>query len=167
MRTSKNLLLLGIIVSAFLTSCSTQQDTTYYYRYDESTARYINPEMRATFISPTIADLDISSNKITESVTYDNKLTLIDIQNLAGGQTSNNIEQLKSMTISKAVKKYNADVIVAPIFDIVTSKDYNTITVSISGYPATYKNFRKVTNEDAAVMRVYGIEIATPQIVVP
>lgn len=165
MKTTKLLLLLGIGMTVFFTSCGTTQDI--FYRYDESTARYINPEMKATFISPTIADLEIASNKITESVSFDNMLTSTDVKRLENDQFSKNIELIKSLTISKAVKKHNADVIVAPIFDIETSRDYSTITVTVSGYPATYKNFRKMTENDANAMRVYGIEISKPQIVVP
>lgn len=96
---------------------------------------------------------------------YDeNTLTSNDITNIEHSPT---IEYWKNLTVSKVVQKYNADVIVAPIFDVKTSDDFLTVTVTVTGYPATFKNFRKVTNDDAPAMRVYGIEIEAPEIILP
>lgn len=156
-------LLLVLAIGMLMTSCTTTVQSTLY-RYDENTARYITPAMQPTYITPTIADLDISSTKVVESETYENTLTNNDITNIEHSPT---IEYWKNLTVSKVVQKYNADVIVAPIFDVKTSDDFLTVTVTVTGYPATFKNFRKVTNDDAPAMRIYGIEIATPEIILP
>ncbi len=148
---------LGVIMA----SCST---TSTVYRYDENTARYTDPAIQATYVSPTMADLEISSTKVIENVTYDNTLTAYDIRNY---ENSPAIAYMKSLAVSKVVQKYNADVMVAPIFDIKTSDDFMTITVTVSGYPATFKNFRKMTETDAPAMRVYGIEINAPEVLIP
>lgn len=144
-----------------MTSCVPTEYVTRY-RYDENTTRYITPTTQPTFISPTIADLDISSTKVVESETYDNTLSYYDVDNLNKGNGSATLDYLKNLTISKVVKKHNADVIVAPIFDVKTSDDAKKIIITVTGYPATYKNFRMVTPADAEALRVYGIDIAAP-----
>lgn len=155
MKTLKATLLL--VTALFITSC-----TPYvtYHKYDESTARYMNPAIMPGFITPTIADLDISNEKITVTETYDNTLTQADMENFESSAT---IEYLKNYTVSKVVKQYDADVIVAPIFDIKTSDDYETIEVTVTGYPAKFINFRNVKSSDSIAMRVYEIEIAQPK----
>lgn len=153
MKTLKVTLLLAVAI--LMTSCS-----SLYYKYDESTARYMNPAMMPILITPTIADLDISNEKITVTEKYDNTLTQYDFDNFDNSPT---IEYLKNYTVSKVVKQYDADVIVAPIFDIKTSDDYETIEVTISGYPANYVNFRNVKATDTITLRMYEIEVAQPK----
>lgn len=135
-----------------------------YHKYNESTAQYMNPAMKPGFITPSIADLKVSSEKIIETVSYDNTLTQADIDNVDKLKNSPTIEYLKNYTVSKVVKKYNADVIVAPVFDIKTSDDYEKIEVTLTGYPATYVNFRTVNAADSITMRIYDIEILQPKI---
>lgn len=152
MKATRFLLVLG--VTMLLTSCAMSTYETRY-RYDENTARYINTQMQPTYVIPTVADLEISPNKIVESQTFDNTLKNFDISH----EFSPTLVYWKSLTVSKAVQAHNADVIVAPIFDIKTSDNYATVTVTVSGYPAKYKNFRNMSEKDAAAFRVYNIEI--------
>lgn len=164
MKTTRFLLVLG--VTMLLTSCAMSTYETRY-RYDENTASYINTQMQPTYVIPTVADLEISPNKIVESQTFDNTLKSYDISHTEASPT---LEYWKSLTVSKAVQAHNADVIVAPIFDIKTSDNYATVTVTVSGYPAKYKNFRNMSEKDADAFRVYGIEIEkieNKEIIVP
>lgn len=101
MKTLKATLLLAVAI--LMTSCS-----SLYYKYDESTARYMNPAMMPILITPTIADLDISDEKITVTEKYDNTLTQYDFDDFDNSPT---IEYLKNYTVSKVVKQYDADVI--------------------------------------------------------
>lgn len=163
MKASKLFFILGI--GMLLASCA-GADYVTHYRYDENTARYTIPNERPTYITPTIADLEISSQKVMESESYKNTLTAEDFENLNKGATPPTIDYLKNLTVSKVVKKYNADVIVAPIFDVKTTDDFESVIVTVSGYPATYKNFRVITPDDAEYLRVYGVEINTPAVLV-
>lgn len=156
MKTLKVTLIL--LIALFVTSCTSSYLT--YYKYDESTARYMNPAMTSGYITPTIADLNVSKTKISETETYKNTLTSKDMNSAENSPT---IEYLKNYTVSKAVKKHNADVIVAPIFDIKTSDDFETIEVNISGYPANFVNFRNVKVADTLTLRMYNIEVAQPK----
>ncbi|MBO5957017.1 MAG: hypothetical protein J6Q39_05625 [Bacteroidales bacterium] len=157
MKTLKATLIL--LVALFVTSCMPSSYLTYY-KYDESTARYMNPAMTSGYITPTIADLNVSKTKISETETYKNTLTAKDMNSAENSPT---IEYLKNYTVSKAVKKHNADVIVAPIFDIKTSDDFETIEVNVSGYPANFVNFRNVKAADTITLRMYNIEVAQPK----
>lgn len=161
---------LFLLVAFFASSCATTQ---YRYKYDESTARYLEPAMQG-FITPSTADLNISNTRIYHTEIFANNLTTEDFRTsyattstpfsvypssqVQAVQSSANFDSkkityIKNYTIGEAVKKYNADVIVGPIFEIKTSEDYQTITVTVSGYPATYVNFRKATKEDVELMK--------------
>lgn len=117
---------------------------SYQYGYDESTARYLKPEMTG-FVTPTAADLHVFETRISHVENFPNTLTFGDIQNV---NNSGTIEYFKNYTVAQAVKKHNADVIIAPVFDIKTSEDLLSIMVTVYGYPANYVNFRKATTED-------------------
>ena len=99
MKTLKVTLLLAVAI--LMTSCS-QPSYLTYYKYDESTARYMNPAMLPGYITPTIADLEVSKTKISETETYKNTLTSRDMNSAENSPT---IEYLKNYTVSQAVKK--------------------------------------------------------------
>lgn len=128
-------------IALLATACSTSR---IVYRYDESTSRYLEPTMNG-YVTPIAVDLRIDTNKIVYVENFANTLNYQDVNNI---ENSGTIEYLKSYTIAQAVKNYSADVIVAPIFDVKTSEDFSTITITITGFPAHYINFRKATTED-------------------
>lgn len=140
---NNKMLIVGICVCIALlaSACSTSR---IVYRYDESTSRYIAPTMSG-YVTPIAVDLRIDTIKIVYIENFPNTLTYKDVNNI---ENSGTIEYLKNYTIAQAVKKYSADVIVAPIFDVKTSEDFSTITITITGFPAHYINFRKATTED-------------------
>lgn len=123
--------------------------------YEEHMNRQSEPLMLNPYVTPTIADLEISDTKETIVASFDNNLT-------SNVNNNKKIEEWKNVTMTKMMKEFDSDVVVAPIFDINTSKDLRTITVELSGYPAKYTNFRNVQLADSASMRVYNVEIARP-----
>ena len=77
-------------------------------------------------INPILANLIISEEKITHEYLHD---------------TNGDINNAKECAIYDALKKYgNADVLVAPQFDV--ELDNGVKKVVVSGYPAKYKNFK-------------------------
>ena len=50
------------------------------------------------------------------------------------------------MAVTDALKKSNSDVLVEPRYEINTS--FKQTTVGVSGYPATYKDFRPMVLQD-------------------
>lgn len=129
--------------------------------YDEATAISVEP-VTSAHITPVVADVNVSATKVTHSETFSNELSRHDIEH---PNTSAEIHYLKNYTLNKALSKTAADLILAPLYEIRTSADLKTITVSVSGYPATYANFRIGTVEDFELIKI-GHETAkfTPEI---
>lgn len=89
-----------------------------------------------------MADLNVSTERITyaERVNQNiTKLTDAAVEALASRE--------KEVVVANAAKANNADVIVAPTINITTDVNKNLVIV-VTGYPATYKNFRNVTDAD-------------------
>lgn len=53
-------------------------------------------------------------------------------------------EELKSNAIAEALKNTQADVLVEPRFTIERKKNGKVKSVSVTGYPASYKNFKRI-----------------------
>ncbi|MBR3827196.1 MAG: membrane lipoprotein lipid attachment site-containing protein [Alistipes sp.] len=141
----KKILLFAVAV-AFITSCSSTEyittSTTYDYR--ESSARLL--EGSSNFIvTPTIADLEVSSKKITH----------IEKDAFANFTVSrsviNNIAAYKRIALGKASKAYDADILLGAEIDVETIDQHLVITVT--GYPAVYKKFRNATEKDLELVR--------------
>lgn len=115
----KKIVLAALVFAAMgLTSCSSLHKT--------ATVEDINTEISAT----SYADLVVSPNKI--SFTY--KPTASERR---GGE-----KNAIRCAVAEALKANgNADVLVAPQY-IIKKKKGNVKEVTVTGYPATYKNFR-------------------------
>ena len=135
-------LLVGTILSLLFFSCKTTEES---FSYKETTARYLQPSMSG-YITPTVADLNVSSAKISHSETFEN--TIKD----ASLASSPELEYMKNYTLAQAVVINNADVLVGHIFDVKTQKKGEEVVVTVTGYPATYVNFRKATDDDLKLM---------------
>lgn len=141
-----------LFVTFFLASCSTTKIS-----YKEYMTRQSEPNMLNPYVIPTVADLEIADTKEVVTESFDNTLSEASFK-------GNEVEEWKNITLSKMMKEFDSDVIVAPIFDITTSKDLKTVTVELRGYPAKYTNFRNMESSDSAAMRVHNIEIARPTV---
>jgi hypothetical protein len=121
----------SVFVLTLLVSCSpTKKARTYDYDY-----LYINKQ--GIVQRPLIVDLEVGK-KASITKTYKNVTTDMARQN----------------TIEDFIRQNNADVIVQPLFTINT-EDNNTkttVTVTLSGYPANYKNFRPYEAKDKELL---------------
>lgn len=142
----------ALFATIFLVSCSTTK-----IAYEEHQTRQSEPALLNPYVNPTVADLEVSETKEVITSTFDNTLS-------ESSYKGNSVEEWKNITLAKMMKEFNSDVIVAPMFDITTSKDLKTVTVELRGYPAKYTNFRNMQISDSAAMRVHNIEIARPTI---
>lgn len=125
-----HILLLAIIVSTFLSSCAVVNKTNTIKKMDIYGAGVIQ--------KPVIVDLDVKETKVSGTVT--------------GGTYNSEIEPLKHLAVADLLKKENADVLVEPKFEIETSG--GQLTVTVTGWPATYTNFRPITKDDVELMKV-------------
>ena len=123
--------------AALICSCSAPKATSYSY----SEYKTISPS-QSVYTVPLVADLNVASERITyaERVNQNiTKLTDAEVEALASRE--------KEVIVANAAKANNADVIVAPTINITTDVNKNLVIV-VTGYPATYKNFRNVTDAD-------------------
>lgn len=124
---------LSIVV--VLASCATRSTT--------NTSKTLNIYGSGVIQKPVIVDLDVKQNKVTATV---------------NGKLGSNIEALKAEAVSVAVKNAQADVLVEPTYTIVSNR--GTSTVTVSGFPATYKNFRDITLEDVPLIKAGILQTA-------
>ena len=88
-------------------------------------------------------DLDVKQTKVTATVNR---------------KLGSNIEAVKAEAVSVAVKNAQADVLVEPTYAIVSNR--STTTVTVSGFPATYKNFKDITLEDVPLIKAGILQTA-------
>ena len=87
---------------------------------------------------PTVADMQVNEKKVMG--TYTGKLK------------TTTLETIKSEAVASALKSVNADILVEPRFDTTINGSQTTVTVS--GFPATFKNFRAMKEEDIPLMKI-------------
>lgn len=115
-------------------SCSTKQNTTV-----NSTARTLELEAPAL-----VADLEVEKTKVSGEFKFD-----------CPAEQIVNEQELKDNAVFNALKTMNADVLVAPQFHIVKeSKARKYYTVTVTGYPAFYRNFRPMPIERVTNMEL-------------
>lgn len=126
------ILFLGLLLVS--TSCN-------IYRYEEHQSRVVKLGGTGIFTSTT-ADLNVSETRISHTETFSHQENEDDI----------NIDYAKKYTLSSALIKYNADMLVGILYDVNTNDSYDKVTVTVTGYPATYVNFRRTTSEDSLLL---------------
>lgn len=112
-----------------ITSCQTVQQT--------ATTTDIKAKVMQV---PTVADLVVQPQRVEASQDWNWKFL--------GGDC---IAQRKKHLVYDIVKSAKADVLIEPHVNL-TKKTFGKRSLTISGYPATYKNFRKATKEDMEVI---------------
>lgn len=138
-----------VAVAIAMTSCAVQSQTpptpsNVERAYYESSVRILEPE-QSMLLSPVMADLEVANNKVvhTEKAAFaDIKITDAVIANMA---------EFKKIALSRAAKAHNADVLVGTIIDVTTVN--KRLEITISGYPAYYRNFRTATKADAELVQ--------------
>lgn len=143
---------LAALAAVVFTSCGT-------YTYQESTARYVQPT-RAGFITPVTADMEVRNERIENAVEIEVVLTKREIASImtseAHGQEAPIVLSWKRYALAQTLKKYHADDIVSPNFDIAPhAEKANTLVVTVSGHPAVYKNYRAATQADVELIKPF------------
>lgn len=108
-----------------LAACSTPQPTTV------STLKLLG--IQTTITADITAELDVSPTKVT---------AYMNMKELKGYS----LDLAKEAVISKAVIAANADVLVEPRF-IIDGNIYKITGITVTGYPASYKNFKPKKTE--------------------
>lgn len=90
---------------------------------------------------PTVADLQVNEKKVTGTQ--------------SGKVTTTPLETIQNEAVASALKTANADVLVEPRFE--TTINGSLTTVMVTGFPATFKNFRTMKDEDISLMRIGAV----------
>ena len=118
--------------SIFLISCSSVS------KFSTAKTIDINPSI---IQKPTVADLQVNETKV--SGTYSGKTAKIPV------------ETIRNEAIARALKTVNGDILVEPLFETTRTKSLTTVIVS--GYPATFKNFRSLKEDDIPLMKIGSV----------
>lgn len=98
---------------------------------------------------PTMVDLSVSPQKVEKTIIWDYSLFQI-------GQPS--FEDRKGNLIADIVKENAADVLLEEQ-SIYTKIPFGKRTLTITGYPAKYKNFRKADKEDLQALEIMNSRV--------
>ncbi len=131
----KQMFLLGAVILA-LSSCSWQKQTTH-------TSKTLGIYGAGVIQKPVIVALDVKQTKIMATV---------------NAKLGSNLETVKAEAVSVAIKNAGAAVLVEPSYTIVSNKGSSTVTVT--GFPATYKNFRDIKAEDIPLIKAGILQTA-------
>ena len=145
-------LTLTALAAVVLTSCGT-------YTYQESTARYVEPS-RAGFVSPVVADMQVQEAAITNEVEIFAKLKKREINQIMKAEIQGDESPLvlswKKYALAQTLKKFKADDIVSPTFEIAPSRTKkDVLVITVTGHLATYQNYRKATQADVELMKPF------------
>ena len=145
--------LLFVAILAFVVSCTpmiqVEQTQEVAIRettsdYSESTAHLLDASNNF-LVLPIVANLEVSDKKIV----YVEREAFAEIE--VNQSSIARIEEHKRTATGRAALAYNADVIVNLDIDVKTEEGRFVITVT--GYPANYKNFRNATSKDIELVK--------------
>ncbi len=126
----KNLILI-FLMGLILTSCSVTKNSYSVSRIKTSIEQY-----------PIVADIEVGE-KIEKTETWIYNPFIINNPSLE--IRTNNL-------ISDMVKSSNADVLIEPE-TVYVKKAFGRRSITVSGYPAKFKNIRKATEKDLEILR--------------
>jgi len=129
----------GALIISFtwnVTSCNSLKSTT-------NTSKTLSIYGAGVIQKPVIVELEVKQTKATATVS---------------GKIGSDIETLKAQAVSVAIKNAGADVLVEPTYTIVSIS--RTFTVTVTGFPATYKNFRDIKIEDIPLIKAGILQTA-------
>lgn len=123
-------LLLITLVTLAASSCSTIRHTATSVDVDNKVVTF------------TVANLDVQKQKVSKTYSWSyNPFKRVSISNIKGNITA------------ELLNAQNADVLLEPQYIIEKRGFMRGGSVTVIGYPASYKDFHKMTPEEAAIVR--------------
>ena len=139
----KKLFLLAFVVlfplTAFAQSKTTKVQHTQARMLDVNANSYVKP-----------LTVEVQVNEKIGKVTDVFKLSREKVETELKG----NIDNVYSYAIFLATKKYNADLIVAAIFNFQTAENGDGYEVELTGFPANFVNWKTATPDDYEWIRL-------------
>ena len=116
--------------------------------FEEASAREKMPDVQV-FIVPEMADLQMLNTERETFGPYQYPLVK-DVNSMTNGE----IDNAKAIALRNAAMEAGADLIIEPMYNsVVYDNDNQVIWTTLSGYPAKYVNFRKITAQDMEIIR--------------
>jgi hypothetical protein len=107
----------------------------------------------------TVKQLDIyGSGVIQKPVIVDLEVRETKVSGFSSMKSITPVEIVKKNAVADALKNAKADVLIEPKFEI--EKNSRTITASVTGFPAFYRNFRPISQDDVKLLEVGIIQKA-------
>ncbi len=119
------------IVAIAFTSCGVSSKSK------TSTVKTMDIVNGGVYTKPLLADLDVKETKVTATA--------------KGTLSKEGIDFVKNQAVASALKTTNGDILVEPKYEVETVND--DITVTVTGFPANYKNFRQLKAEDSTFLK--------------
>lgn len=110
-------------------------------------------ETESMIASLTIADLDVQPQKVTATTRW-------------SWNPFRKLSSIKDAAVAEALKEAGADVLVEPVYQVTKGGLFRGGSVTVTGSPANYVNYRPMTMADAVIiktLRGHGA-VATPVI---
>jgi len=118
-----------LLVTVFLSACSTIKKTASVADVNTYVVQY-----------PTVADLEISPTKVSKTVGWSSFFSMISFETRKGNLTA------------ELLQDNDADVLVEPQY--IHNKNFlGTNKLTVIGFPAKLKNFRKATDKDLDALK--------------
>lgn len=119
--------------------------------YRQSQSRMLEPQQQV-FVRPLVVDLKVTTTERQKAIW---PFPEVEITKM----TTQDVANLKINALYLTAQKFDADVIVAPTFDIRTVK--KGIEITVIGFPAKYENWKVATKEEDYrwIEDVYGTKI--------
>lgn len=128
-KNSINTTLVSLVLAAGATSCSTIQNTAH------------TEDVATRIVNLTMADIEVSADKATSTTSWSwNPFNTV------------STKEIKENASAQLLREHNADVLVEPQYEVMRRGLFRGGSVTVTGYPATYKGFRPMNETDAAVI---------------
>lgn len=141
----KLFLIIACALSLTAVHAQTTKKTSVEVDYMEASSRYLEPT-QAFLTIPVIADLQVSQTRIsyTEKEAFRGYTVTDDLIKL--------VPNFKQIALCRAAKAHNADVVLGATIDVITNAE-GFLEITITGYPASYSNFRNAKDTDIEIIR--------------
>lgn len=139
------LTLLAALCVALLSSCSTLK-----YHYSETRIAEANTDV---FVIPPTARVDVNPEAFVDVWVFEGRdLKSILTPGINMEELSN---RLRIAAANKSLQKRGGDILVAPIFDIVSEHDGRTYTVTIRSRIGNFTDWNKNTEDYLEIQKAY------------
>jgi len=133
-----------LLMTLLMSSCAAIEEVVDSFSVKTQKGDYqkMNFTPKGVYQFPQVADLDIAQQRVKLSFTYENAMG----------------EEARKLAKGDFIKQQKCDVVVEPLLYITTTttESGTTSSVTISGYPANYRNVRNYQLADSVFFKHYS-----------